>query len=49
MNIEQTEHPKKPINKGSTVSETYLPINTLIGTAIRVEIKPVIAEAIPAI
>lgn len=29
--------------------ETYLPINMLIGTAIKVEIKPVIAEAIPAI
>ena len=49
IKIEQIEHTKNPINKGSTVSEIYLPIKTLMDTAIKVEIKPVIAEAIPAI
>ena len=49
IKMEQLEHTKNPINKGSTVSEIYLPIKTLMDTAIRVEIKPVIAEAIPAI
>ena len=49
IKIEQIEHTKNTINKGSTVSEIYLPIKTLMDTAIRVEIKPVIAEAIPAI
>ena len=49
IKIEQIEHTKNPINKGITVSEIYLPIKTLMDTAIKVEIKPVIAEAIPAI
>ena len=40
---------ENPINKGKAVLEVNFPINVLIGTAIIVEIKPVIAAAIPAI
>ena len=39
----------KPIKIGRAVVLTYFPIKVLIGTAIMVEINPVIAEAIPAI
>lgn len=40
---------EKPINKGSAVVSTKLPITVAIGTAINVETKPVIAAPIPAI
>ena len=40
---------EKPINRGSAVSETKRPMKMLIGTAIKVEMNPVIAAAIPAI
>lgn len=40
---------ENPIKSGSAVLETNLPIIILIGTAIMVEMKPVIAAAIPAI
>ncbi len=43
------EQPKNPEKSGSAVSDIYLPIKVLIGTAIKVEINPVIAAAIPAI
>jgi hypothetical protein len=49
MNSERNEQPKNPKNSGRAVSEIYLPIIILIGTAIKVEINPVIAAAIPAI
>ena len=49
INIEIRPHTKKPINKGSVVSNTKRPIYVLIGTAIRVAINPVIAAPIPAI
>ena len=45
-NIPQIEN---PINKGNAVLEVNLPINVLIGTAIIVDINPVIAAPIPAI
>ena len=48
MSSETLEHIKKPINKGNTVSETKRPMKMLKGTAIMVEIKPVIAAATPA-
>ena len=38
-----------PIKRGKAVFVTDFPINVLIGTAIMVEINPVIAEATPAI
>ncbi len=47
--MDSKEQSENPINRGKTVSETYLPITILIGTAINVDINPVIAEAIPAI
>ena len=40
---------EKPINRGSAVSETKRPMKMLMGTAISVEINPVIAAATPAI
>ena len=39
----------KPIKIGRAVWVTNFPIKVLIGTAIMVEINPVMAEAIPAI
>ena len=42
----QTKNPKK---RGKAVPKTNLPIKVLIGTAIIVEINPVIAAPIPAI
>jgi hypothetical protein len=40
---------ENPINNGSVLSITNLPINVLIGTAIIVDMNPVTAAAIPAI
>ena len=49
ISIDRKEQIENPINIGSTVIVTNFPIKTLIGTAISVEIKPVIAAPIPAI
>ena len=41
-------HARNPINTGKTESTTKLPINALIGTAIKVARHPVKAAPIPA-
>ena len=43
------EHTEKPINKGKVLNSTNRPMMILMGTAISVDIKPVMAAAIPAI
>lgn len=47
--IEIPEQQAKPTNRGRVDVATKRPIKVLIGTAIIVDIKPVIAAAIPAI
>jgi len=49
MPKEATPQNRNPINSGRAVFETNLPIKVLMGTAMSVEINPVIAEPIPAI
>ena len=49
ITIDRPEQQAKPINNGRVDVTTKRPIKVLIGTAIIVEIKPVIAAAIPAI
>ena len=49
ISMEINEQIENPMKIGSTVSLTNFPITILIGTAISVEIKPVIAAPIPAI
>ncbi len=47
--IEIPEQQAKPTNRGRVDVATKRPIKVLMGTAIIVDIKPVIAAAIPAI
>lgn len=48
--MERIAQTVNPIKRGYTLfPETNLPINVLMGTAIKVEISPVMAAAIPAI
>jgi hypothetical protein len=49
ISMEINEQIENPMKIGSTVSLTNFPITILIGTAISVEIKPVIAAPMPAI
>ena len=49
MRIEMPEQQAKPTNRGRVDVAIKRPIKVLIGTAIIVDIKPVIAAAIPAI
>ena len=49
IRIERNEQIENPIKIGSAVNVTNFPITILMGTAISVEIKPVIAAPIPAI
>ena len=49
MRIEMPEQQAKPTNRGRVDEAIKRPIKVLIGTAIIVDIKPVIAAAIPAI
>lgn len=49
ISMEINEQIENPMKIGSTVSFTNFPITILIGTAISVEIKPVIAAPMPAI
>jgi len=49
MRIEIPEQQAKPTNRGRVDVAIKRPIKVLIGTAIIVDIKPVIAAAIPAI
>ena len=49
IKIDNKLQTKNPTNRGSAVEVTKRPIKVLIGTAIIVEINPVIAAPIPAI